>query len=278
MARIPVVGPKQLHTAQLSPQERRLLHKRAAAANRREYQPVLGADRAAVGGINRQYRNEAGSIRGANEMSESALKDALAGLASTGLSGRYLQQAKRDLLARQEATAGSLPFLLSDAQENRADALGEARQQLLQDKASMLQSTAQDFNSSLESARGDASQVLKEQQEKREAELKENEDQGKPKFDADALANAKLALQNALKKWSENPTIEVNGDEIPLQQYNPLKSKDDYLRLAHELEKEYNGFDLHDVMHVIGGLLTDRHRHEHEGRLVQPGVPGPGRG
>jgi hypothetical protein len=273
MARIPVVGPKDLHTAQLSPQERRLLHKRAAAANRREAAPVLAADRAAFGGINRTYQNEASSVRGAAQMTESVLANALRGLQGSGLSGQYLKQAVGELSSRQGDAASAIPFLLSDARENRASELGDARQQLIEDRAAMQEGTAQDFNSSLESARNDASQVLKEQQEKREASAG-----GPSSFDGDALANAKLALRSALSKWSENPTIKVGDKEIPIQQYNPLKSKEDWLRLAHELEKEYSGFDLHDVMHVIGGLLRDRNRHMHEGRLPQPGVVGPGRG
>jgi len=274
MARIPVVGTKQLHTAQLSPEVRKILHHRAVKASRRAYAPELAADRAALAGINHEFQNEASSVRGAATMTEDMLAQALKGLKASGLSGRYLQQAVQELTSRQGDAAAGVPFLLSDARENRDQALGEARQELLMDRAHMQKSAAEKFDSLLKEERGAASSVLKEQADQRQSEMESQT----PKFDPTHLANAKLALRNALKKWSENPTIEVNGEEIPLQQFNPLKTRDDYLRLAHELEKEYSGFDLHDVMHVIGSLLTDRKRHEHEGRLVQPGVPGPGRG
>jgi len=270
MARIPVVGTKDVHAAQLSPELRRLLYRRAKGANRREYAPVLQADRQAFGGINQAYQNEASSVRGASQMTEEMLAQALQGLKASGLSGKYLQQATSELTSRQGDAAAAVPFLLSDAREARSSALTDARQQLAQDRASMLQGTAQDFNSSLESARGDASQVLKEQEEARSS--------ASPKFDSEALSNARLALRSALSKWSENPTIKVGDEEIPLQQYNPLQTKDQWLQLAHELEKEYGGFDLRDVNHVIAELLTDRQKKLHEGRLPQPGVPGPGRG
>jgi len=275
--RIPTVGTKQLHSAQLSPQERRLLHKRAAAANRREMAPVLAADRAAFGGINQDYRQEASSVRGAAQMTEEMLSQALAGLKASGLKGNYLRQAMNELTSRQGDAAAAIPFLLSDAREAKADATGEARQQLIQDRAAMQQGVAQDFNSSLESARGDASQVLKEQQEKRESESEDHGGQGM--FDSKDLQNAKLALRDALQTWSENPTVEgPDGEDVPLRQLNPLKTRADWLRFANGLDHQYSGFGLAEINHVIQQLLTDRQRHEHEGRLPQPGVPGPGRG
>jgi hypothetical protein len=280
MARIPVVGTQDLHTAQLSPEVRRILHRRAVRANRREYAPVLQADRAALGGINREYQNEAGSVRGAAQMTEQMLQEALRGLKASGLSGTYLKQAVQELTSRQGDAAAAVPFLLSDAREARSKAVGEAQQQITQDRASMLQGIAQDFNSSLESARSKASTVLKEQEDQRQAEAEDHE----PKFDPTAIQNAKLALKDSLSQWAQNPMVptgeKVNGEEVeaPLQQINPLKTKADYLRYAQGLVEAYDGFDLHDVWHVIAELLHDRKRHEHEGRLVQPGVPGPGRG
>lgn len=276
MARIPVVGTKQLHTAQLSPQERRILHKRAVAANRREYGPVLGADRAAFGGINRDYRNEASSVRGAAAMTEEMLAQALQGLKASGLKGNYLRQAMNELTSRQGDAAAAIPFLLSDAREARTDALGQAKQQLVQDRAAMQQGIAQDFDSSLEGARSDASQVLKEQQEKREAASR---DHGESMFDPKDLQNAKLALKDALTAWAKNPMVEgPEGDEVPLKSLNPLKTREDWLRFAAGLDHQYSGFGLAEINHVIQQLLQDRQRHEHEGRLPQPGVPGPGRG
>lgn len=277
MARIPVVGTKQLHTAQLSPQERRILHKRAAAANRRESAPVLAADRQAFGGINRAYQDEASSVRGAASMTEDMLAQALQGLKSSGLKGNYLRQAMNELTSRQGDAASAIPFLLSDAREAKADALGEAKQQLVQDRASMLQGTAQDFNSALGSARNDASQVLKEQQEKREVAAEDHGGEGM--FEPKDLQNAKLALKDALTAWAQNPMVEgPEGEEVPLKSLNPLRTREDWLRFAAGLDHQYSGFGLAEINHVIQQLLTDRQKHEHEGRLPQPGVPGAGRG
>lgn len=273
MARVPVVGTKELHTAQLSPRERRILHRRAARANRREMAPVLAADRQAYGVANRAYGREAASVHGAAEMTEEALAQALKGLRSSGLTGQYLHQAVNELTSRQGDAAAAIPFLLSDAREQKADAIGEAQQQIAQDRARMLQGTAQDFNSMLESARGKASTVLKEQQEKREAEA------GEHFFDAKHLANAKLALKDALSAWGKNPMVEgPEGEEVHLRSLNPLRSQEDWLRFAQGLNEHYDGFELRDINHIIQQLLSDRQRKEHEGRLPQPGVPGTGVG
>jgi hypothetical protein len=272
MARVPTVGSKELHSAQLSPQERRLRYKRAKRANQREYRPVLEADRQAIGAVNRDYQNEASSIRGATSMTENALAQALAGLRSSGLSGSYLRQAISELTARQGDAAASVPFLLSDARGQRSDALGEARQQLIDDRAAMQQGTAQDFNALLKEGRGEASQVLKEQAEARESG-------GEGAFDPAALGNAKLALKDALNTWGQNPMVPgPDGEEIPLRQLNPLRSKDDWLRFAAGLDHQYSGFGLAEINAVISELLRNREEKMHQGRLPQPGVPGAGRG
>lgn len=272
MPRVPVVGSKQLHTAQLSPEERRIRHRRAKRANQREYAPVLAADRAAIAGVNQDYQREASSIQGASQMTEDMLANALRGLQGSGLSGQYLKQAVGELSSRQGDAAAAVPFLLSDAREQRSDALGEVQQQLAQDRAAMLQGTAEDFNQLLKEGRGEASQVLKEQAEDRETA------EGSPRFDPTAIANAKLALKDALSAWAKNPLVEGPDGEVPLHQINPLRSKQDWLSFATGLTKEYEGFGLAEINSVIQQLLTDRNRKEHEGRLPQPGVPGAGRG
>jgi hypothetical protein len=64
-APIPVVGNNQLHTAELSPGARRLYHHRAVEAAKREFAPVLHADREALAIPKEEYRNEAEADRGA---------------------------------------------------------------------------------------------------------------------------------------------------------------------------------------------------------------------
>lgn len=276
MARVPVVGTKELHTAQLSPRERRILHRRARKANEREYAPVLAADRQAYGAANHAYGQEASSVRGAAAMTEAALSEALRGLRSSGLSGSYLKQAVNELTSRQGDAASAIPFLLSDAREQKAKSFEETQQQIAQDRASMLQGTAQDFNSMLESARGKASTVLKEQQEKREAAA---ENHGEGMFDPKDIQNARLALRDALATWAKNPMVEgPDGEEVHLQKLNPLQTREQWLNFAAGLDHQYSGFGLAEINHVITELLRDKNRKMHEGRLPQPGIPGPGRG
>ena len=78
--KIPVVGSKGLHVAQLSPEVRRILAHRSRKAARREYAPVLRADRAAFGAANRNYRTEARSVRGATNMVQNSLDQVLGSL------------------------------------------------------------------------------------------------------------------------------------------------------------------------------------------------------
>lgn len=272
---LPTVTAKDLHTVQLDPKLRKVLYRRAKRANRREYAPVLASDRAAFGEANQAYRTEAAGVRGATGMVENALAQALRGLKSSGLKGGYLKQTANELTARQGDAASAIPFLLADAQEGRTKAIGAARQQLRSDRASMLSGTAQDFDQLLKEARGAGSSLEKE----REGERKSKAEGTTGRFDPKDLENAKLALKDALTAWSKNPLVEgPGGEEVPLQKINPLKTKEDWLSFAAGLDHQYSGFGLAEINHVIQELLRNRQQKEHEGRLPQPGVPGPGRG
>ena len=243
---VPTVGQKQLHIAQLSPKVRKILKHRAAAANRREYAPVLAADRSAFGAANADYRTQAQSIRGATHMSEAAISQAIRGLRKSGLSGGYLKQALHELTARQGDAASAVPFLLSDAQEERSKALGDARQQLLTDRAGMQQGIASDFNSALESQRTKASTVLKEQAGKREEGHQADE----------GLRNAAIALRDSIGQWKKDPE---------LREQNPLASTADWVKLAHGLTKEYEGVSLSDAAKVIAALRKRWESHPEKG-------------
>lgn len=278
---LPTVGTKALHTVQLTPELRRILERRARRAAKREYAPVLAADRGAFGAANNAFRTEAASARGANSIVENALGHALAGLASSGLKGGYLRQTRNALAHSAADNASALPFLLAEAKENRSKALGEARQALTSDRASMLQSAAAAGNQLLKEARTAGSQRLKEAENRRRtARHKEAEERGEGglHLDPQNLQNARLALKSALTKWAENPEVEVNGEKVHLKEVNPLRTTEDWRRFGVELEKEFSGFDLAEINHVINQLLQNRQQKEHEGRLPQPGVPGAGRG
>lgn len=281
--RLPTVGTDDLNTVTLDPALRKILRQRAHGAARRAYQPVLQADRAAFKGINRAYGNEAQSVRGAAGMVQESLAQALGGLKGSGLRGNYLRQATSELASRQGDAAQAIPFLLADAQENRTEALGEAQQQLAQDRAAMMQSSAEGFNQLLKEARGAGSSLLKERENRARAKREEEEEEAKGgkgdplDLDPKSLKNAELALKDALRQWAENPTVEIDGEEIPLRQVNPLRSREDWNRFGAGLVSEYEGFGLADVNRIIQQLLTDRRRKERAGKLPQPGVPGAGR-
>lgn len=282
---LPVITPHDLHIVQLSPKLRKILHHRVAAANRRAYAPVLAADRGVLGEANRNFRTEASSARGATQTVENALTHALAGIPTSGLKGGYKRQVQNEISSRIADNASALPFLLSDARENRTKALSEGRQELNQDRAAMLQSTAEDFNQLLKEERGAGSQRLKEAADRARSkrESKAEESGSGLHFDAQNLANARLELKNALAEWSKNPIVKVKlpdgtEEEKHLQQINPLKTPEDWAQFAKGLTANSSGFDIAELNHVIQQLLQNKDQKMHEGRLPQPGIPGPGRG
>lgn len=123
---------------------------------------MLAADRAAFGTANQRFRSEKQSIRGATGMAQNSLAQALRGLKSSGLQGRYLRQTTQELTARQGDVAGSVPFLISDAARERGEASQTARSELVSDQALMQKSAAEVFNQLLKEERGKASTVLKQ--------------------------------------------------------------------------------------------------------------------
>lgn len=281
---LPTVDARDLNMVQLSPEVRRALKHRADEAARRAWQPVLQADRAAFQGINQDYRTQAQSVKGATNMVQNSLAQALGGLEGAGLEGNYLRQTQSELTSRMGDAAQAIPFLLADARENRADAFGEARGELQDSRAAMLQDAATGFNSLLKEARTAGSSELEEQKNARAAEMEEEAEQeagGGLDISPEALKAAELELKDALRKWSDNPTIETpEGEEITLKEWNPLHSDEDWDRFAIELSKEPNGPDLVAINEIIERLRPQvpaaRQAREHQGVLPQPGVPGAG--
>lgn len=256
--RIPVVGTRGLHSAQLSPELRSLLKRRSDAAAQREYAPQVAADKQAIGSVRQGFQNERKSILGATDVAQNSLSAALKGLQSSGLSGRYLKQAVGEVSGRQGDVAQSIPFLLADAAQQRNEGLTEARQELTDTRAARDQSAAAGFNSLLKSQREKASTVLGERAERKE---------GEGKFDPRALENADLALKDALTAWKKNVPVEIDGQEVPIQQVNPLKTADDWRGWAKGLTDQYEGFDFVDVMEVVKRFLRRRQKHHTEGNL-----------
>lgn len=158
---LPVVTPRDLNLVRLSPQARRILRHRANAAARREYAPVLAADRAAFAAANRAYGQAASGARGATSTVENILGRALRQTRGSGLQGGYLKQVLHEIAARQGDAAQALPFLLSDAAQTRQSAILDAQQQLLGDRADMRSGAASSFNQLLKEARTSGASELK---------------------------------------------------------------------------------------------------------------------
>jgi len=239
---LPVVNQRDLRLARLSAKLRRTLAHRAKQAARREYAPILAADKQAFGAANAAYRTEAQSVRGATSMVQNSLAQALQSLQGSGLRGGYLKQARNELLSRQGDAAASIPFLLADAASNRATAIQDARTQLISDRAQMQSSAASGFNALLKESRGQASSVLKA----RADDLKPSESESK------SLTNAAIALRNEITAWKRDPG---------LRELNPLSSQADWLRLARGLDSEYQGFGLADAMKVINAMRRRWEKH-----------------
>lgn len=249
--RVPTVSAADLNIVQLDPQTRRIINRRSRKAAQREWAPVLAADRQALQIPKQEYRNQAQSAKGATAAMQSSLVQALAGLKGSGLGGRYLQQTKGEFTSRMSDAAAALPSLLAGAAEERAKSSQEARQTLLQDRASMQQSAAAKANQGLKEARTAGASFLKEQ---------ENSGDSRDEEDKESWAQANEAIKDALSIWQENEPIEIDGEMVRPKELNPLKTVDDWRRFAHGLESEYEGVTLDSAMKAIDRLLRERKR------------------
>lgn len=189
MARIPVVGTKNVHTVQLSAHLRQVLHERSSRQNRREYAPIIAADKAAIGVPQHEYETQVGAAKGGASAIQASLAQALAGLQGSGLHGRTLQQAIQGLSSRQGEAIQALPYAYAGAAEDRNKAQREARLQLAGDRAKRQSGIATDFDNLLESNRSSGAESIKEaegrershdlevakNEHEHDAEVKENE-------------------------------------------------------------------------------------------------------
>lgn len=248
---LPVLGANAINMAQLTPEVRKYLKQRATGAARREWAPVLAADRAAFEIPRAAYRTQAAATRGASQMTEDMLLNALAGLKSRGLQGTALQQAQGEITSRIGDSAQAIPFLLADAADERATGISEARQQLLEHQGQMRADAASGFNSYLDEARNAAESEL-EQRKNERAAAADTAQSGGLDLSPETVQQAELELKGALRKWSENPTIETpDGEEMNLQQWNPLRTDQDWARFAEELSKEAKSAGLVAINEII---------------------------
>jgi len=235
--RLPTVGVRDLGTSRLTPQVRRILKRRARGDARREAAPAIHAARQGVQAVNRGYREEKQSIRGATSMAQGTLAEALGSLPSSGLKGGARKQVAAELKSRSRDVSRSIPFLLADAASQRREDVTAARQDLINARAGRATDEATTFN-----------QLLKEARGKGETEVKARRKDGKSELsDADKrrLRNASIAVKQELTEWAKDPG---------LRRANPLKSSADWRKFATGLDSEYAGFDLADAMDAIRRL------------------------
>lgn len=272
MARIPTVGPKAVHTVQLSPRLRRIEARRARRATHREHAPVIAADKATLHEVGGNLGREVQSIKGATAMTDSALLQALRG-GLKGLKGQYRQQVKSELLARLHDAAATVPALVAEAQETAHKEGTEARQQLRSDVAARQQDFAETFDQRLKELRGQGATAVKEKEEEAKKKREERGEGGGLELDPKAIHNAELALANSLVNWGKNVKVEINGKKVPIQKFNPLHSAADWRQWAEEMVAHGEGFELSEAMAAIHRYLQTRSGPMHKGKVPQAGVP-----
>jgi hypothetical protein len=289
MARIPVVGPGQVHTTQLSPKLRQILHERAARQNRREYAPVIAADKSAIAVPQAEYETQTGAAKGATSAIEGSLAAALAGLKESGLSGHSLQQAIAGLSSRQGEALQSLPYAYAGAAEERTKAQREARLGLQQDRAKMLSGIASDFDNLLESSRSSGAQSLKEK-EGRERSHDQEAAQNEREHEADVKENHREHAQDV---YGQGGSAEVTDNtqslyDVALSGYKyllahhgeatksgnelkPPKTAAEWEEFVHVVKKEAGAGSYHDALTAVEMLRKQLARLQHQGNLPASG-------
>lgn len=289
MARIPTVGPRQVHTVQLSPKLRKILHERAARQNRREYAPVLAADRAALGAPQAEYETQVGAAKGGANAIESSLAAALAGLKGSGLEGHALQQAIAGLSSRQGEALQALPYAYAGAAEERTKGQSEARQALTEDRASMLQGIASDFDNLLESSRSSGAQALKEKEGRErdhrqevasnerghEKEVRENhrdkaEETYGPGGSAEVTDQVQSMFDVALSGYKY--LLSHHGEETKSgNELKPPQSAPEWEEFVKVVKKEAGAGSYHDAIEAVEMLRKQLARLQHQGKLPPNG-------
>lgn len=233
--RVPTVGAKQLHPVQVSPEIRQLEAHRTKAAAHRAEQPVINADKSAVGLANTEFKNAAASARGGVNAEEDALTQALSGLKGSGLKGRYLQQAQNEFTSREADTASSLPALLAGAGEERTKALLAARTQLMSDRASAQSSAASAFSQRLKELRGEGSSIEKEE--------------GKHHKEAEEKISA--AYITAANGYQEILEAAKAGTEVEGVKVTAPKTEDEWRKFAETVAKHSTNTNLPESVKAV---------------------------
>jgi len=189
-------------------------------------------------------------------MVEGSLAQALAGLKTSGLSGRYLQQASKEFTSRTADAASALPFLLAEASENRGKANSEARSQLMQDRAAMQQSAAGAFNQRLKELRTAGSSALKAKEA--------GKGDGASRSVHNALIIAVTGYSELLKNSGKSTE---EGTEI-----HPPRTDQEWRRFATQVAEEAEGADPVDAMNAVKILRERINRKVKKGNLRPLGI------
>lgn len=288
MARVPVVGPKQVHTVSLSPQLRKLLHHRAAAEARREAAPVLAQDREEFATPKAEYRTQKAADEAAAGLLGTSLSQSLAGLKGSGLEGRYLHQAISNLTGSAAAAKESIPYQLAEAGEARAKGLSEAHSQLAGDRASLLSNIASGFNSLLSSARSSGSEAIKVHQEHEAAIRKEQRENHEGKAEETQKKAEERAEDTAITPKGQNAyTVALNGYKYLTSHFGeeikdskgevtgilkPPKTAQDWVQFAKHVEEEAgHGTNYVEAESAVEELRKQLARLRHQAKLPVQG-------
>lgn len=250
---IPTVGARGAGEVNLTPGLKRRLHKRARAQSRREHQAKIRALRAGRRPINRAYRQEAASVRGANALLQKQINAMLKGARASGLKGGYLRQLIAELRASKLDATRSVPFQLGDAAEQRRSDLVDLAQQIANERASQAADTASNFNSELDKARTHARSYI---------ESKASD----AKSAAGDKADRQRAISNALK------TARVGYDELKAKGKEPTTPKE-WRAFAQVVASQTEGADGTDAALAVKLLIRRIKKHTKISNFGPPAYP-----
>lgn len=182
--------------ARLGSKKRQHIKRRAKKEVAREYAGAGAGTRQAIKQANREYGRTASDARGAQAVQLSQLNRMLSNVRDSGLKGKYAAQTAADLRARKTEAISGLPFMLSQAAEDRTDAIGSIRADAAQLRSEKQQAIGSRTNDLLEDARKSKADRLEDRRDAR----KENKGVGRGVKNAMLTANTYLKNATAEEK------------------------------------------------------------------------------
>lgn len=159
--KLPKVGARALGEVRINKRTKQRYKKRAAREARAIHNPTIQALRAQKKGIRSDQRRENRSISGAVNMASQSIAAERKGLKQSGLKGRYLKDAVKELTAQQGDILRSEPFLKQIAAQDFRSARQDLRADIGAARAEKQTASVEGFQSLLDKARTEAKSVVK---------------------------------------------------------------------------------------------------------------------